>query len=285
MELIGRKQPAPMNHIFRFYEFQDYLRAAAESGYESIDLWTCGAHYFVDAYTHEETKSVKRLLEDYGLQAVSMTPEQSCPKPFHMAAKRPEIRKKAKSYFQHMIRAASELGCDRVLITSGWQFFSEDREEAWKRSEEMVGELCRFSEDYGVYLTMETLSKKSTRLCNRIADVKRMMEAVNSRQFAVTADIHTIHNAGESLQDWFDTFGKRLNLVHFMDYRDGIFSHLKWGDGTCDLEGTLKLLDQNGYRGPLVLEYTDSRYFEDPAAVYADTMKKLKPYMRRQRKR
>ena len=164
MDLIDRKQPAPMNHIFRFYEFKDYLRAAAESGYESIDLWTCGAHYFVDAHTHEETKSLKRMLGDYGLKAVSMTPEQSCPKPFHMAAKRPEIRKKAKRYFQHMIRAASELDCDRVLITSGWQFFSEDREEAWKRSEEMVGELCRFSEDYGVYLTMETLSKKSTRL-------------------------------------------------------------------------------------------------------------------------
>ena len=145
----------------------------------------------------------------------------------------------------------------------------------------MVGELCRFSEDYGVYLTMETLSKKSTRLCNRLEDVKRMMEAGNSGQFAVNADIHTIHNAGESLQDWFDAFGKRLNLVHFMDYRDGAFSHLKWGDGTCDLEGTLKLLDQNDYRGPLVLEYTDSRYFEDPAAVYEDTMKRLKPYIRR----
>ncbi len=52
--------------------------------------------------------------------------------------------------------------------------------------------------------------------------------------------------------------------------------------GTCDLEGTLtKLLDQNDYRGPLVLEYTDSRYFEDPAAVYEDTMKRLKPYIRR----
>ena len=32
MDLIDRKQPAPMNHIFRFYEFKDYLRAAAESG-------------------------------------------------------------------------------------------------------------------------------------------------------------------------------------------------------------------------------------------------------------
>ncbi|MBS7009539.1 sugar phosphate isomerase/epimerase family protein [Anaerostipes sp.] len=281
MELIGREQPAPMNHIFRFYELRDYLRAAAETGYESIDLWTCGAHYFVDAHTYEETKKLKNMLRDYGLRAVSITPEQSCPKPFHMAAKRPEVRQKTEYYFKHMIQAASELECGRVLITSGWQFFSEEREEALKRSEEMAGELCRFAESYDVCLTMETLSSKSTRLCNTITDLKRMMKAVNSRQFGVTADIHTIHNAGESLQDWFDTFGDRINLVHFMDYRDGVFTHLKWGDGTCDLKETLKLLDRNGYCGPLILEYTDSRYFEDPVSVYMDTMKKLKPYIRK----
>lgn len=280
MQLIDRKQPAPMNHIFRFYQLEDYLRAAAESGYESIDLWTCGAHYLVDSEGYEDTKNLRKMLRDYGLHAVSMTPEQSCPKPFHMAAKRTELRKKTKNYFQHAIQAASELDCTRLLITSGWQFFSEDRKEAWKRSEEMIGELCRFAEHYGVYLTMETLSRRSTRLCNTKEDIKRMMEAVNSRQFAVTADIHTIHNAGESLQEWFDTFKERLNLVHFMDYRENVFAHLKWGDGTCDLEGTLKILSRNGYRGPLVLEYTDSAYFEHPAEVYKDTMNKLKPYMR-----
>lgn len=66
MDLIDRKQPAPMNHIFRFYEFKDYLRAAAESGYESIDLWTCGAHYFVDAHTMRKQKASKGCLETMG---------------------------------------------------------------------------------------------------------------------------------------------------------------------------------------------------------------------------
>lgn len=278
--LIDRKQPAPMNHIFRFYQLEDYLKAAAETGYESIDLWTCAAHYLVDSEGYEDTGRLRNMLRDYSLKVVSMTPEQSCPKPFHMAVRRTDIREKTQRYFQHVIQAASELDCTRVLITSGWQFFSEERREALKRSEEMIGHLCRFAEHYGVYLTLETLSRKSTRLCNTMEDVKRMMEAVNSRQFAVTADIHTIHNAGESLQEWFDTFKKRLNLVHFMDYREDVFAHLKWGDGTCGLEETLKILNQNGYRGPLVLEYTDSVYFEHPAEVYEDTMKKLKPYLR-----
>ncbi len=196
MDLIDRKQPAPMNHIFRFYEFKDYLRAAAESGYESIDLWTCGAHYFVDAHTHEETKSLKRMLGRLWAQSGEHDARSILFVAISHGRKKTGDQKKGETLFS-AYDPGGETDCDRVLITSGWQFFSEDREEAWKRSEEMVGNSARFSEDYGVYLTMETLSKKSTRLCNRLEDVKRMMEAVNSGQFAVTADIHTIHNAGE----------------------------------------------------------------------------------------
>ena len=58
------------------------------------------------------------------------------------------------------------------LITSGWQSYSETRQEAWDRSVWMVGELCRFAEKYGVSLTMETLSRQSTTLVNTISDLK-----------------------------------------------------------------------------------------------------------------
>ena len=42
-----------------------------------------------------------------------------------------------------------------------------------------------------------------------------MMKEVNSKAFTITADIHTIYNAKESIQDYFDTFGKKLNHCHF----------------------------------------------------------------------
>lgn len=55
---------------------------------------------------------------------------------------------------------------------------------------------------------METLSRQSTTLVNTISDLKQMMKEVNSKAFTITADIHTIYNAKESIQDYFDTFGK-----------------------------------------------------------------------------
>ena len=76
----------------------------------------------------------------------------------------------------------------------------------------------------------------------------------NSKEFTITADIHTIYNAKESIQDYFDTFGKKLNHCHFMDYKNGIRSHLAWGDGEADIKEILDIFDRNRFSGHFVLE-------------------------------
>lgn len=271
VKTLGIEQFAPMNHIYRFYELDDYMKSIAEIGYHSMDLWTCGSHYFVDNYGYENTKHIKKLMDQYSLNIVSITPRQSCPNPFHMAVKKKELREKTKQYFQNMILAAHELSCSKLLITSGWQYYSETRQEAWDRSVWMIGELCRFAEKYGVFLTMETLSRQSTTLVNTIKDLKKMMKAVNSKAFAVTADLHTIHNAGESIQDYFDIFREKLNHCHFMDYKDGVRSHLAWGDGEANIKDILDIFDRNRFLGHFVLEYTDSQYFLEPEKAYEKT--------------
>ena len=157
VKTLGIEQFAPMNHIYRFYELNDYMKSIAEIGYHSMDLWTCGSHYFVDSNNYEDTKYIKKLMSQYDIRIVSITPRQSCPNPFHMAVKKTELREKAKQYFQNMILAAHELSCPKLLITSGWQSYSETRQEAWDRSVWMVGELCRFAEKYGVSLNFNKI--------------------------------------------------------------------------------------------------------------------------------
>jgi len=279
MECVSLDKIAPMNHIYRFYELDDYFKTVSEIGYKSIDLWTCGAHYLVDHCSYQETKPIKEKLKEYGLSVICITPEQTCPKPYNMASKNPELIKRTRAYFQNVILAASELECSKVLITSGWQFFSEPRENAWKRSVEMVGQLCKFAEKYGVYLTMETLSPQSTTLVNTIHDMKRMVDEVNSNMLTITIDLDTITNAGESIQQYFDTFGKRVNHCHYMDHKKGFPGHLAWGDGESIPGADFKEFNKNGYEGHFTLEYTMSTYFKEPAKVYKNTWDLLKNYI------
>lgn len=279
MKQVRLEQIAPMNHIYRFYELKDYFKTISDIGYKSIDLWTCGAHYLLDHNSYQQTKPIKDMLKKYGLSVICITPEQTCPKPHNMASKSPELIKRTRAYFQNAILAASELECSKVSISSGWQFLSEPRKDAWNRSVEMVGTLCSFAEKYGVYLTMETLSPQSTTLVNTIHDMEKMMEEVNSRNFTVTIDLDTITNAGESIQQYFDVFGEKVNHCHYMDHKKDFIGHLAWGDGESIPGKDFEEFNKNNYKGHFTLEYTLNMYFKEPAKVYENTWTLLKDYI------
>ena len=38
VKTLGIEQFAPMNHIYRFYELNDYMKSIAEIGYHSMDI-------------------------------------------------------------------------------------------------------------------------------------------------------------------------------------------------------------------------------------------------------
>ena len=98
------------------------------------------------------------------------------------------------------------------------------------RSVWMVGELCRFAEKYGVSLTMETLSRQSTTLVNTISDLKQMMKEVNSKAFTITADIHTIYNAKESIQDYFEYIWEKTKSLSFYGLIKMVSVHIWHGE-------------------------------------------------------
>lgn len=273
---IGRL--APMGHIYRFYPRGDFFASAAELGFRQVDLWTCGTHYLLEPDFRADVGPLRDELRGYGLTAACVTPEQTCPRPYQMAAREPALRARTERYWRNAVLTAHDLACDKVLITSGWGFYSEPREDAFRRAEDMVGSLCAFAEGYGVCLCMETLSPQSTNLVNTLDDLSRMERAVASPSFAVTMDIDTVLNAGEDVQAYFDRFGSRVLLCHFMDNKPGFLGHLAWGDGESDPGKLLETFAANGYTGPFSLEYTLPKYFRDPHAVYAKTMNILKPY-------
>ena len=47
--------------------------------------------------------------------------------------KRQEHIRRSFGYFSNGIRLAAELGCEYMEVNSGWGYWNEDKEEAWKR--------------------------------------------------------------------------------------------------------------------------------------------------------
>lgn len=49
------------------------------------------------------------------------------------------------AYFKKALDAGEELGVETMAINSGWGYWNEDREEAWKRSREMLSVLAEYA--------------------------------------------------------------------------------------------------------------------------------------------
>lgn len=140
------------------------------------------------------------------------------------------------------MKAGEELGIETMAINSGWGYWNEDREEAWKRSREMLSRLADEAAKHNINLAMESLRPQESQLVVTLADAKRMHDEVNHPNLKVMIDTTAMGVAGETIDEWFDTFGDEIIHMHFIDGNP--YGHLIWEMAIIHLEnGLIRLSD------------------------------------------
>ncbi len=277
MKLLNLEQLAGMNIHYRYYTLEDCFKSLNKLGFKNVEIWSSPHHFYLNDMTYQDTKKIKIMAKEYDLNIVCLTPEQNNPKPHNIAAKDKDAKERTLGYFKNAIRAANEFQCNQVLVTSGWAFYSEKKEDPWKRSVEMLSKLCSFAKENGVVLALEALQPQESVLVNNISSTKRMLEDVGSEQLKVTIDMGAMAKAGETIQDYFNVFEERIIHTHFVDGKPT--GHLAWGDGERNLEEDLKAFKKNNYKGFFTLEYATDRYYKEPFKADKQTIDKIKEFM------
>jgi len=177
MSFIKREQVAGMNIHYMRYSLDSFLDAQVAAGIQSIEFWTGVPHYYLDPTVYSDCKILKNKLVERGLQLICFTPE-NCMYQYQFAASKPEIFNKSFDYFSNGIKATAELGCTVMQCNSGWGYLDEDREEAWKRSSEMLSRLAVTAESEGVTLALESLRPEESNLITTVNDAKRMFDEI-----------------------------------------------------------------------------------------------------------
>ena len=279
MALLKREQIAGMNIHYLNYSLDYFLDAQASVGIQSIELW-CGApHFWLDYMTYSDCKEIRRKIESRGLETVVLTPE-NCTYQYQFAVKGEDLIQKSFAYFSNGIKAAAELGCRIMAVNSGWGLHDNDnRNDAWKRSVEMLSRLSDIAREEGILLAMESLRPQESNLATTLSLVKEMYEEINHPHFKVMLDTTAMGVAGETPEQWLSAFGENLIHMHFID--GDPYGHLIWGDGIHHLGNFLRTLAAFGYTGYLGQEITDGRYFENPAVHDSRNMKNFERYLDR----
>ena len=254
MKLINREQIAGMNIHYLFYSLDYFLDKQAELGFKTIELWGGAPHFYLDSMGYQDAKEVRKKIESRGLQVKVFTPENVMYQ-YQMAAQTPELFEKSFQYFRN-----------------------EDREEAWKRSREMISKLADEAGKLGICLAMESLRPQESQLVVTLKDAKRMYDEVNSPNLKILIDTTAMSVQGETIDDWFDVFGDEVIHTHFIDSNP--YGHLAWGFGNRSLQEYLEALNRHNYQGCLGQELTEFDYYENPGEIDRKNMAAFEPFIR-----
>lgn len=275
--LIDRKQIAGMNIHYLFYSLEYFLNAQVKAGFKTIELWLGTPHFFLSYIEYSDCKRVKKLLDERELEIKIITPE-NCTYQYQFAAQEKEQFEKSFQYFKKALDAGEELGVETMAINSGWGYWNEDREEAWKRSRQMLSMLAEYAKSKNIRLAMEALRPEESNLATTVHDVKRMLDEVNHPNLKAMIDTTAMGVAGETIDQWFELLGNDIIHMHFIDGNP--YGHLIWGDGIHSLKQFLETVNRYGYNGYLGQEITEFGYFTDPASADIKNMKAYEPFIR-----
>jgi protein FrlC len=276
MASVKREQIAGMNTHYIKYSLDYFLEAQQRADFRSIALWGGVPHFWLDYITYSDCRTIKKKVRDRGLKIVAFT-APACRYQYQFCAQEKDQNEKSYKYFTNGIKVTADLGCKIMTINSGWGYWDEDRETAWKRSEEMIARLVEIARQEGVVLAMETLRHEETQLVVKLEDAKRMFDEINHPSLKIMIDTIAMGVAGETLQQWFDVFGNDIVYTHFVDGTP--YGHLIWGDGNYPMDAFIQCLNNNNYTGYLGQEITDTKYFEDPYIADIRNMRNFNRYI------
>ena len=142
----------------------------------------------------------------------------------------------------------------------------------------MFVNLCEFGDECGINICCESLRPQESLVGATVKDIRRLYDALRHPRFKIMIDTCAMGVAGETIQDWFDSFPKG-EIIH-THFQDGTpYYHLVFGDGKRSLNDDLKALYDNGYTGLISQELTLARYYQDPFAADQRSLEAFSEYM------
>lgn len=274
---LSVSQLSGMNCHYIRYSMQYFLDSMVELGFQNIEVWGASPHYFAPYFSDDMVQELKREIQSRGLHLVCLTPEQVT-YPINIAAREDYLRELSVEEHLKTLEHAAELESGKMLLTPGYGYNDENREEAWRRSADSIYRIARRAEELGIVVALEHLSPASSNLINTAWDLKRMVDEIKSSNLKAMFDFGQVNIVGEKVRDYFDLLGDDIVHVHIVDGVPG--GHLALGDGNIPLEENLGDVASYGYRGYMSLEIADRRYFADPRKADRQSIDKFQELIR-----
>ena len=224
--------------LFGGYDLETAFKYIKMAGYDGIELSAIDGmseHLVLDRW-RDLAPQIRQLAKSYELELLAMEQPSQDPARMELA-----------------YQAAVEIGIPVINCGPGGK--SGD-EASLQQSIESLGNLALRAEHYGV--TLCTKAHVGASIFNTPTTL-RLMESIQSPAFGIDMDPSHIHRAGEDPVQALGAVIHRVKHVHIRDCKGmqtgpGKPELQANGRGDINLLGYIRVLQENGYTGPVDLE-------------------------------
>jgi protein FrlC len=268
------EKTAIMSVQYAQWTLEYFLQSMRQCGFSGVDFWAGAPHFAPEMFRcHGDAvaglKRIRNRLDELNMWVACYTQEQ-INYPVNIASFDPIHRKISVEYFCRGIEYAQILNAPAVFITSGVGQRDIPKDVSMGYAIDSIKQVVKHAETNGMNLIIEQLQPFETNLGLRLHDIQGIVEAVNSPCLNVCVDVVAMAVAGETLDQYFDVFGPRIQLIHMADGNPG--GHFVPGDGHLDIHGFFHTLTSRGFNGIVTWEVNSTRYLQDPHQALARTL-------------
>lgn len=263
---------------YQYYPLENAFRDAKRIGYDYIELWGGRPHAFAPDLKRGDIDEVRRLIEQYEMPVKVYTPEHNA-YPYNYMIGSEAQRCDAVSYLKTAIAMGKEMGAEYTLISTGHAGYTADRTAVWKRLTDTLRELTAFAEQTGEKILLESLTGFETNVCTSAADIRAVLEEVDSPFLCGMCDIVVPFVQQEPVRNYFDLLQEKCCHLHLVDSDGCSETHLVPGDGVIPIPELLEEIRELGYPGSATIELVTA-YIREPYFYAKRAYERVKSWLK-----
>ena len=271
---------------------QTCMEMARDAGFEGIELALAATGPLSMESTDAQIVSIREMAQNAGLCINALATGLYWQ--YSLTSDRADIRQKAMEVARREMEIGKLLGADTVMVCPGAvgvdfrpedvvpdaqniAFFAGseviDYEVAYERSRDALRELGAYAGHVGINIGVENIWNKF--LLSPL-EMRRFIDEIGSPRVGVWLDVANMMMFGYP-QHWIRILGRRINKVHFKDFRCAVKSLDGFVDllaGDVDWKAVREGLEAIGYDGwcngemcPTYKQYTDQMIYNCSAAM------------------
>lgn len=262
------------NMTYRRYSLPYFLRAVRRLGLTRVELSGCHPHFTVYEQERFDPSALAGQLRDAGITVPVIEPEQNF-LPINIASANPYLREKSMEQLKFYIDCAPQLGCGMVVVYPGKNAMDQPHGEMLDYACDCLRQLCAYAGERGVTLLLQNVSSCISGMTPNSDAVAEMLRRVGDERLALSVNTCAVVAGGETLEDYFRRFGRRIRAVQLSDSDDGDEQFIL-GDGTQDIAAHLAAMEKYAFDGPITLEITMEEYADAPDESYEASLRVLR---------